>query len=134
MRSLAIDDIRRALGGRWLAPADQAVATRVTTDSRDTRPGDLFIALRGERFDGHEFLASAAAGGCVAAIVDRSIDLPLEVATVFPGGLIGVADTTAALGELAAFSAMASDHEYLADGAVIEDQAALHLIPPVSGG
>lgn len=101
MRSLTIEEIRRAVGGRWLAPADQAVATRVTTDSRDTRPGDLFIALRGERFDGHKFLAAAAAGGCVAAVVDRSIDLPLDVATVFPGGLIGVAETTAALGKLA---------------------------------
>jgi len=103
VKALAVDDIRRVVRGRWLAPAGKAVARRVTTDSRDTQPGDLFIALRGERFDGHEFLPDAAAGGCVAAIVERSIDLPLDVATVFPGGLIGVADTTSALGELAAW-------------------------------
>ena len=41
----------------------------VTTDSRSVRRGDLFVALRGERFDGHEYLAEAFAGGASAAVV-----------------------------------------------------------------
>ncbi len=103
MKPLTVEQVRRAVGGRWLAPSDEATALRVTTDSRDVRPGDLFVALKGPRFDGHAFLAVAAAGGCVGAIVSRHIDLPADIDAAFPGGLIGVSDTTAALGELAAW-------------------------------
>ena len=41
---------------------------RVHSDTRSLRSGDLFVALRGERFDAHEFLAQARASGAVAAI------------------------------------------------------------------
>jgi UDP-N-acetylmuramoyl-tripeptide--D-alanyl-D-alanine ligase len=46
------------------------VATGITTDSRQVQPGEIFVALRGENFDGHEFVATALAKGAVAAIVD----------------------------------------------------------------
>lgn len=69
----------------------------VCTDSRTLKKGDLFIALRGEKYDGHDFVAQAAAAGAVAALVDQrhvpaATDLPLAM----------VADTTVALGALAA--------------------------------
>jgi UDP-N-acetylmuramoyl-tripeptide--D-alanyl-D-alanine ligase len=41
--------------------------TRVTTDSRALAPGDLFVALKGERFDGHHFLEQARAAGAAGA-------------------------------------------------------------------
>ena len=63
----------------------------VEMDSRDVRPGDLFIALRGEQMDGHRFLASAFEKGAVTAITDRPVDYPH----------ILVEDTTKALGALA---------------------------------
>ena len=73
--------------------------SRVSTDSRKIVPGDLFIALRGENFDGHDFIAAAKARGAVAAVVasdtvekENSYELPLVV----------VADTRLALGALAA--------------------------------
>ncbi len=71
----------------------------VSTDSRTTAPGELFIALRGENFDGHTYLAAAMARGAVAAMVadDAAAGLP---APDFP--LVQVADTRAALGTLAA--------------------------------
>ncbi|MGI0492691.1 UDP-N-acetylmuramoyl-tripeptide--D-alanyl-D-alanine ligase [Alkalinema pantanalense CENA528] len=47
------------------------VAAGLTTDSRTIQPGQLFLALRGERFDGHQFVETAIAQGAVAAIVDR---------------------------------------------------------------
>ena len=103
MRPLPIEDIRSAVGGRWIAPARGATVLRATTDSRDTRPGDLFVALRGPNFDGHAFLSAAASGGCVAAVVDRTVDLPPAVAGSFAGGIIGVEETTRALGDLAAW-------------------------------
>lgn len=73
---------------------DSLVIDRVTTDSRDVRPGDLFIALRGEHFDGHKFIAQAQAKGAVACIADREVvdSLPTVCTT----------DTTLALGRLAA--------------------------------
>jgi UDP-N-acetylmuramoyl-tripeptide--D-alanyl-D-alanine ligase len=66
-------------------------ASGVEMDSRDCRPGDLFIALKGEAMDGHKFVAAAFAKGAVAAIVDRPVDFPHVL----------VKDTTKALHDLA---------------------------------
>jgi UDP-N-acetylmuramoyl-tripeptide--D-alanyl-D-alanine ligase len=67
----------------------------VSTDTRTLRAGDLFVALRGERFDGHQFLQSAAGARAAAALVDRGYagELPLPAAVVD--------DTRLALGALA---------------------------------
>ena len=67
----------------------------VSTATRSLRPGDLFVALRGERFDGHAFLAQARKAGARAAMVDRAYggEYPLPV--------LVVADTRLALGALA---------------------------------
>ncbi len=43
----------------------------VCTDSRSVKPGDLFVALRGENFDGHDYVADCLGRGAVAAIVDQ---------------------------------------------------------------
>jgi len=74
---------------------------RVTTDSRSLETGDLFVAIRGERFDGHDFVAQAFERGAAAAVVaaDRAAALAGHVA----GSLLAVADPLAALGALAAF-------------------------------
>ncbi|HEU4460588.1 MAG TPA: UDP-N-acetylmuramoyl-tripeptide--D-alanyl-D-alanine ligase [Methylibium sp.] len=68
---------------------------RVHSDTRTLQPGDLFVALRGERFDAHDFLAQARAAGAVAALAERGLAA---------AGLAGleVADSRRALGELAA--------------------------------
>src|SRR5688572_23525494 len=54
-------------------PADGADPTvgDIVTDSRALRPGDLFVALRGPRFDGHAFVGDVLARGAVGAIVER---------------------------------------------------------------
>ena len=44
----------------------------ISTDSRSVRPGELFLALKGENFDGHLFVESAFAGGACAAVVERA--------------------------------------------------------------
>lgn len=59
--------------GAQLLGADLPVY-RVTTDSRGVRPGDLFVALRGERFDGHDFAAQALRDGAAGVLVERRID------------------------------------------------------------
>jgi UDP-N-acetylmuramoyl-tripeptide--D-alanyl-D-alanine ligase len=56
---------------------DNAVFGPVITDSRALEHGALFVALRGDRFDGHDFVAEAAARGAAAALVSRPLDVPL---------------------------------------------------------
>jgi UDP-N-acetylmuramoyl-tripeptide--D-alanyl-D-alanine ligase len=68
----------------------------VCTDSRRLQPGQLFVALKGERFDGHEFLASAARGGARAALVSEPVGASLP--------LLEVEDTELALGRLGALN------------------------------
>ncbi len=70
--------------------------TSVSTDTRTLQPGALYVALQGERFDGHEFVAEAIAKGAVAAMVAR----PVQAAVP----LIWVADTRWGLGRLGALN------------------------------
>lgn len=72
-----------------------ATFTGVSTDTRTIRKGDLFVALRGDRFDGNAFVERARAAGAVAAMVDGA-----SADASFP--TITVEDTRRALGELAA--------------------------------
>ena len=67
---------------------------RVHTDTRTLQPGDLFVALRGERFDAHDYLAQARAAGAVAALAEHGL-----AAAGLPG--VEVSDSRLALGELA---------------------------------
>ena len=67
----------------------------VSTDSRSIKAGELFVALRGDRFDGHEFLQGAAARGAAAGLVDRRYHGP------YPVPVVVVEDTKRALGDLA---------------------------------
>lgn len=69
IRDLA--DFARVTGGR-LDGANAAFGA-VTTDSRAVERGELFVALRGERFDAHDFVRQAAERGCVGAVVSRKV-------------------------------------------------------------
>jgi len=73
--------------------------TAVSTDTRTIQHGDLFIALKGENFDGAKFVAQAARAGAVAAVVNRDSGLIAQDAGV---PLIFVEDARLALGKLAA--------------------------------
>jgi UDP-N-acetylmuramoyl-tripeptide--D-alanyl-D-alanine ligase len=84
-----------ALGGR--ASGADAQFTGVSSDSRGLRAGDLFVALRGERFDGHAFLAAAAKANAAAAMVDR------DYRGEYPLPVLIVADTRRSLGDLARY-------------------------------
>lgn len=65
----------------------------VTTDSRKLMPGDLYVALRGDRFDGHEFVANAQRDGASAAVVEYFVDCDISQ--------LRVADSRKALGRIA---------------------------------
>jgi len=69
----------------------------VSTDTRSLRPGQLFVPLRGERFDGHEYIGAAIGAGAGAALWDKAVPLPEGAAIPF----LLVEDTLAALQRLA---------------------------------
>jgi UDP-N-acetylmuramoyl-tripeptide--D-alanyl-D-alanine ligase len=98
------DELAAATGGRWIG-APPATTGGVSTDTRTIAPGTLFVALRGEKFDAHEFLAEAAAKGAAAAVVaegwiaDAAHPERGAAGTALPR--LAVPDTLAALGALA---------------------------------
>ena len=102
MRTMTLDEVREAVHGRWLARGGVPTVQGVTTDTRSAGAGQLFFALRGQRTDGHEYLAQAAQAGCAAAIVAAGANVPPETLAAFGAGVMAVADTTVALGDLAA--------------------------------
>ena len=90
-------EICAAVGGTLLQDSGAPV-TGVTTDSRAVQPGQLFIPLVGERFDGHAYISKALEGGAVGCLTAR------EPETLLPGKLyIQVADTRLALKALASW-------------------------------
>jgi len=90
---MALREAAVLAGGR--ASGGEVRFDGVSTDSRSVARGQLFVALRGERFDGHDFLAAAADRGAAAAMVDT------RYRGTFPLPVVIVEDTKRALGELA---------------------------------
>ncbi|AIF46903.1 UDP-N-acetylmuramoyl-tripeptide--D-alanyl-D-alanine ligase [Dyella japonica] len=82
-----------ALWTRGRLVGEDVDVSGVAIDTRKIQPGDLFVAIKGERVDGHDFLADAQSRGAVAALVTRKVDSPLPQ--------VVVEDTELALGDLA---------------------------------
>jgi UDP-N-acetylmuramoyl-tripeptide--D-alanyl-D-alanine ligase len=95
-----VTEIARATGGEIRGEADREV-TGVSTDSRLVSPGELFIPLRGERFDGHDFIEAVAAMGVRVCLGERAWTAQHGVPTGTT--CVMVPDTLRALGDLAAF-------------------------------
>ncbi len=99
---ITTEDVVRATGGILLNGDMRISFTGVSTDSRTVKPGELFVALKGARFDGHQFVLEAFENGAKGAIVSRwpenmnIFDLHRALS------LIQVEDTLKALGDLAA--------------------------------
>ena len=94
MTTLTLAEAARLIPGATVRGDDAALFERIGTDSRTAGPGELFVALKGERFDAHDFLADVASRGVsavLAAHVPPEWNLPALI----------VADTRAALGALA---------------------------------
>ena len=98
MPALTSDDLAGLTGGRLLARSDRPIRG-AAVDSREVRPGELFVALPGERADGHEFIGEAIARGAAALLVTRPVPDPAALGDVT---VVRVADALAALGGVAA--------------------------------
>ncbi len=94
MTMLSLGEAARLISGATVKGDAGVTFERVSTDSRTAGPGDLFVALKGERFDAHEFLGDVAARGAAAALVSHT-PAGLAMPTIEGG------ETRAALGALA---------------------------------
>jgi UDP-N-acetylmuramoyl-tripeptide--D-alanyl-D-alanine ligase len=83
--------VAEATGGRLAAGSPDAVFSGLSIDSRTTAAGALFVAIQGDRFDGHEFVTNALSQGASGLMVSQPIDAPPGVA------VIAVPDTLQAL-------------------------------------
>ena len=96
-------DIVRAPAGDWNREIPAQAIAGLSIDSRSIGSGELFVAIRGDRFDGHEFIGAAIARGARGAVVEQS---RIEAAREAAGGrersiLVSVANTTTGLQEIA---------------------------------
>lgn len=90
MRTFSTEEIAKATGG---VASGHAEVTSVVIDNREARPGSLFIAIKGERLDGHKFIASAVEAGATAVLCHKDVECNVPT--------IKVADTTQAFLDLA---------------------------------
>lgn len=96
MFPLNIMQIAGAISARIVNHGEQRVFRTVSIDSRKVKQGDLFFALRGDRFDGHDFIPMALEAGALGIVLEREVDLiPPEIPVLM------VEDTQAALQDLA---------------------------------
>ncbi|WP_350298608.1 UDP-N-acetylmuramoyl-tripeptide--D-alanyl-D-alanine ligase [Pseudomonas putida] len=105
LKPLSLSQLTTALKGQHIG--GDATFTGVSIDSRSVSAGQLFVALAGPRFDGHDYLADVKAKGAVAALVEREVadvDLPQ----------LQVADCRLALGQLGALNRAAFDKPVVA--------------------
>ena len=70
--TLLASNVAAATGGRILAGNPDAPVGRVMIDSRAVGPGDCFVAIRGERLDGHAFVKDAVAAGAASIVVEAA--------------------------------------------------------------
>jgi UDP-N-acetylmuramoyl-tripeptide--D-alanyl-D-alanine ligase len=104
MRSFALSELLVPLQGTL--PGVDASFDAVAIDSRSIQPGQLFVALQGDNFDGHHFLADVSERGASAAVVSAPASYPLPV--------LQVSDTRLALGRLGALNRQYFDGELIA--------------------
>ena len=80
---LTVSEIAMAVGAPGFGGAqDEVVATGVTWDSRAVTPGDLYVALPGERVDGHDYIEAAIDSGAVAVLASREVNASVPVIVV----------------------------------------------------
>ncbi len=95
---LSVYQIAEGTGGRIVGGSGDVLTSGVCINSKEIKNGDCFFAIKGEKFDGHSFVAAALESGAVCAVVRKGFACP-------DGGkaIIEVDDTTAALGRLAVY-------------------------------
>ncbi len=130
MDQLTVRQLLEAVDGALLGGFDDldAAVNSVTTDSRDTPEGSLFLPLKGERFDGHAFIQSALEGGAAGCLTARERD------SYLPGKFyIKVRSTHQALRDLARYYRLTFDIPFIAVTGSVGKTTAKDMIAAVLG-
>ncbi|MEN6462041.1 MAG: UDP-N-acetylmuramoyl-tripeptide--D-alanyl-D-alanine ligase [Syntrophomonas sp.] len=98
MIEVTLEFVLNSVNGRLLCGNKDSIVCDVSTDSRTISPGTLFIALKGDNFDGHDFAMAALHQGASVAVIDKMVDISECPAGC---GIIMVNDTLEALQQLA---------------------------------
>jgi len=97
-----IDELRRGCKGRWILRGSRAFNGKIATDSRKAGEGDLFIAIKGERHDAHQYLEQVFAAKVAAVLVHAELTPAQHAAATANGcAVIAVEETIAGLNRLA---------------------------------
>jgi UDP-N-acetylmuramoyl-tripeptide--D-alanyl-D-alanine ligase len=95
-----LEDVLKATGGTLISKSAQSAFYGISTDTRMIKKGNLFVALKGENFDGHDFARKAVEQGASGILADDEAKM-LPVLAYEKAAVIKVADTLIALGDLA---------------------------------
>lgn len=90
---LTYGEIKTLFPNHSLTQADNEIVVGFSRDSRQIKPGEIFVAIKGDKFDGHDYVKEALDRGAAAVLVEHPVDLD--------HGVISVPDVTVALGQLA---------------------------------
>jgi UDP-N-acetylmuramoyl-tripeptide--D-alanyl-D-alanine ligase len=98
-KEIRLKEFMAPVNGELIFGSPDTVITGVNTDTREIKKGEVFIALKGENFDGHKFLADAVLKGAGCVVVDDEKRIPYDLHVA----VIKVRDTLTALGDFAGF-------------------------------
>ena len=99
--TLTAAGIAQASGGQVIQGDPETRIESVSIDSRSVQPGQFFVAIRGDRFDGHDFVQAALTAGAIGALIEAERGARIGEQGRQPGVLVRVADTTRALQSIA---------------------------------
>ncbi len=102
MKPILLEELKRALHPELKTELNNQLIGSIEIDSRLVKNGSLFVAIRGDNFDGHDFVEQAVASGAIALMVDRNIPLSEQIKAKNVT-VMKVDDCVLALGELARF-------------------------------
>jgi len=100
---LRITELAEIIGGELVSKVRERVISGISTDSRTVKPGAVFFALKGERFDGHNFVQEVVKKGAVAVVVRKNFSKRICFQLGGKAGVIRVRDPLYGLGELARY-------------------------------
>ncbi|MCH8193170.1 MAG: UDP-N-acetylmuramoyl-tripeptide--D-alanyl-D-alanine ligase [Planctomycetes bacterium] len=130
MNPLSLQSLANLLQARTVHPIDTSsslICTGISTDSRTLRRGECFVALKGDRFDGHDHVEQAFARGACCALVDTSFNIKDRTGSP----LVQVPNTTTALGTLARHFRQEADFRVIAITGSVGKTSTRHIIAHV---
>lgn len=130
MNPISLQNLAKHLRAKIVPPHDTSaslICTGISTDSRTLRRGECFVAIKGDRFDGHDHVARAFAQGACCAVVDTGFNIKDKTGPP----LVQVPNTTTALGTLARHIRREADFRVIAITGSVGKTSTRHIIAHV---